>query len=215
MTLLEPAVALTDLGIAIECGVFAGILSRGPNADRTLGHAFRAFFAASSVAALLGFVTHGFLPDDGSLLYRMAWTASIASIGVAALASWIIGGRLTMSHQVERIVILLAGVMFAIYLVVILFLSQSYVVVIVYYLPAAIFLLAAFSIAYRQRGDNALLAGAAGVILTFVAAGVQQGVLGLHFLDLNHNTAYHIVQAVAFFLIFWAARGILRRKAWA
>jgi len=215
MTLLEPGVALTDLGIAIECGVLAGILFRAPNTDRSLGQAFVVFFAASGVAALLGFFTHGFLPDDSSLLYRMVWTATIASIGVAGFASWIIGARLIASRRVERIAIPLAGVMFAFYLVVILFLSQSYVVVIVYYLPAAAFLLAAFSIAYRQRGDNVLLAGVAGVLLTFVAAGVQQAELGLDFLLLNHNTAYHIVQAAAFLLIFWAARGVLRPKVWA
>jgi hypothetical protein len=194
VTLLEPGVALTDLGIAVECGLFAGVLYRAPNNDRSLGRAFVAFFAATAVAAFLGFVTHGFLPDDGSLLYRTVWTATISAIGVAALASWMIGARMALSQRVERIVILLAGFLFALYLGVILFLSQSYTVVIVYYLPAAIFLLAAFSIAYRRRGGEALLAGTAGVILTFVAAGIQQTELSLYLLNLNHNTAYHILR---------------------
>jgi hypothetical protein len=212
MTLLEPGVALTDLGIAIECALFAGVLHRAPNSDRSLGRSFVVFFAAAAVAAFLGFVTHGFLPDDGSLLYRTVWTATLASIGVAALASWRIGARLVLSRQGERIVVVLAGFLFALYLGVILFLSQSYTVAIVYYLPAAIFLFAAFSIAYRRRRDEVFLAGAAGVILTFVAAGIQQTELSLHSLDLDHNTAYHVVQALAFLLIFWAARRILRRS---
>lgn len=213
MTLLEPDVALTDLALAIECGLFAGVLHGGRQGDRALGAAFVAFFSAAAAAAFLGFVTHGFLPDDGSLLYRIVWSATLAAVGAAALASWVVGARLVFAERAAQIVVGLAALVFLLYLLVILFVSQSYWVAIAHYLPAALFLLTAFSIAYRRRGDDMLLAGVAGVMLTFVAAGVQQAEFGFHLQYFNHNAVYHAVQAIAFFLIFLAARAMLRRHA--
>ena len=47
------------------------------------------------------------------------------------------------------------------------------------------------------------LAGVAGIMVAFVAAGVQVGEISLyeHF---NHNDLYHLIQAVSFWLLYRA-----------
>jgi hypothetical protein len=212
MTLLEPDVALTDFGLAVECAGFAAWLYRRDPADAFLRPWFIAFFAALGLAALLGAVTHGFLADPQSQMYRVIWSATLLAIGVAALAGWALGARLLLSEIAARHVMATAGAVFAGYVAVVLLVSQSFTVAVIHYLPAAAFLLAAFILSYVQRRDRFLLAGIAGVALSFVAAAVQQTATGLHPLYFNHNALYHLIQAFALLLIFLAARGLLRNR---
>lgn len=211
MTLLEPDVALTDFGLALECAAFAAWLYRRGAAE-ALRPWFVAFFAALGLAALFGGITHGFLADHQSRLYGVIWSATLLAIGVTALAGWAIGARLTLSERVARHVIAAATAVFAGYVAVVLFVDRSFVVAIINYLPAAAFLLAAFAIAYVRRRDTFLLAGIIGLALSFVAAAVQQSQTSLHPLYFNHNALYHLIQAFALVLIFLAARGLLRQS---
>jgi hypothetical protein len=209
MTLLEPDVALTDFGLALESGWFAAWLRRHPP-GAPLRLAFVGFFAAVALAALLGGMTHGFLPDEQARLYRVVWLSTLIAIGAAALASWAIGARLVFGEKIADRVTAFAALLFAVYIAAVIFVSQSFAVAIVHYLPAAAFLLFAFAYAWRRQRSDFLAAGIAGVALTFVAAAVQHGRIGLHPRYFNHNALYHLVQALALLLIFLAARGLLK-----
>ncbi len=210
MTLLEPDVTLTDFGLALECGGFAAWLAWRHAPAAPLRLAFIGFFAAVALAALLGGITHGFLPDEQARLYRVVWLSTLIAIGAAALASWAIGARLIFSDRTANRVTAFAALLFAAYVAAVVFVSRSFAVAIAHYLPAAAFLLFAFAYAWRRRRSGFLAAGIAGVALTFVAAAVQQGRIGLHPLYFNHNALYHLIQALALLLIFLAARGLLK-----
>lgn len=209
----EPDVALTDFALAIECVLFAAWLLRHGDSRGPLLAAFVAFFAAVAAASLLGGISHGFLTDQGTLAARLVWRSTLIAIGLGAFASWLIGARLSLSEKAAGRVTTLAGALLALYLVVVLFVAQSFVVAIIHYLPAAIFLVVAFSVAYRRKPAGFLLAGLWGVALTFVAAAVQQVGVDVHPRYFNHNALYHLVQAIAFVLVFYAARGLLRAKS--
>lgn len=212
MTLLEPDVTLTDFALAIECAWFAVWLQRNRTRGEPFGLSFIVFFGAVGLAALLGGITHGFLPDPQHWLTRIVWRGTLLAIGAAALASWWIGARLSLPEKPARWITIFAAAGFALYAVFVLFISQSFLVAIAHYLPAAAFLLLAFIIAHRRRPSGFLLAGIAGVTLTFVAAGVQQGGIGLHPTYFNHNALYHLIQAVGLLLIFLAARGLVKSR---
>ena len=206
MTLLEPAVSLTDLALAIECGLFAAWLSRLGRAR--VKPAFVSLFAATGVAALLGGISHGLLPGSD-----MVWRATLIAICVAAFAAWLIGARLALPYEYQKIVTILAALVFAAQSAYILFVGESFLVAIVSYAPAALFLLIAFGLAYRRCHASYLLAGIAGLALTFIAAAAQQSATGLHPRYFDHNAFYHLIQGAALFLIFWAARGILKSSS--
>ncbi len=210
MTLHEPAVTLTDLGLAVECAWFVVLLVRHAARTESLRDWFIAFFAATGIAAFLGAMTHGFVTDPQSTLYRTLWIGIFAAIGLAAVSSWAVGSRLILSDATARAVIACAFVAFGIYVAIVLFVSQSFAVAIIHYLPSAVYLLIAFTVAYRRHRMRFLAAGIAGILLTFLAALVQQGEFGFQALYLDHNALYHLIQAGALLLIFFAARGLTR-----
>ena len=98
-----------------------------------------------------------------------------------------------------------AAIAFAIYIAAVLRVSQSFAVAILHYLPAALFLLIAFIVAFSISHELPLFLGITGVVLTFVAALVQQIKLRLHAKYFDHNAFYHLIQAVALLLLFLSA----------
>lgn len=213
MTLLEPDVALTDFGLAVECACLAAWLQRRIPARSRLRTWFVIFFAALGIGAVLGGIAHGFLPDTRSTIYHAVWSATLLAIGITALSSWAVAARLLFSGRAETRVSLLAGLLFGVYVATVLGLSQSFAVAIVYYVPSAVFLLFAFVLVYRRRRRTNLLAGIAGLALSFAAAAIQLSGVAILSLGLSHNALYHLVQAVALLLIFPAALGLAREDA--
>ena len=72
----------------------------------------------------------------------------------------------------------------------------------------SIFALVAFVLAYRASGNAVLLFAIAGIVLSLIAAVIQQTHTGIVALGLTHNALYHLVQAVGLLLIFLTARGL-------
>jgi hypothetical protein len=208
VTLLEPDVALTDFVLAIECVCFAVWLYRRSPTGRTSFRWFVLFFAALSVSALLGGISHGFFADTQSTIYRTVWAATLISIGVAASSGWAAGARVVFSDNVARRFEVFAGLLLGAYVAAVLFLSQSFALAVAHYLPAAAFLLASLLVAYGRRRKPHLLPGIAGLLLSFMAAAIQQTEARIPSLQLSHNALYHLVQAVALLMIFFTARGL-------
>jgi Family of unknown function (DUF6962) len=212
MALLEPAVALTDLGLALE-GIALAALVRDPRArDTSLQNWFVLFFVALAMAAFLGFITHGFIIHKMSLTNRLVWRAILVAIGVISLSAWAIGARLIFSARTARVVTLLVALALATYAAVVLSHHRSYAFAVIAYLPAALFLLGAFLQRLRRAPTPGLRSGIAGLLLTLAAAGVQQLGIGLHPVWLNHNALYHLIQAIGLWLIYCAARGLVRAE---
>jgi hypothetical protein len=68
-------------------------------------------------------------------------------------------------------------------------------------------MLLAFAVAMARNRSPAAAAGLSGMVLTLVAAAVQQRGIALHPVYFNHNALYHAIQAVALWLIYVYARG--------
>ncbi len=204
--MLEPGVALTDFALAIENAIFAFVLSRvaGPNAKLRLW--FVVFFSAIALGALLGGIAHGFAPSVWIMGRELTWTATMITIGLAGLGAWMSAAHIRNCEHArigERIV---GWGVFAAFVFVVLFVSQDFKYAIVAYLPAALFLLLSFYGWWRRSRQRVALTGAFGVLLTFVAAGVQQSSQSLHPVYMNNNVIYHLIQAGALAMVFLTAR---------
>lgn len=209
----EPDVAFTDYGLAIECVLFTYLLHRQGDAQQPLRNRFALFFGSVGVAALTGGTVHGFFLDVNTTGYAILWPATLIAIGVSALAGWMIGANLLFSPSVARGISVLAAVEFVVYSLAVLFISQTFMVAVINYMPAALFLSLVLAIVYARLRERPVLVGLAGLVLTFVAAGVQQGGVGLHPVYFNHNAFYHLIQAGALLMIFWAARWLVEERA--
>ena len=203
----EIDVALTDYLIAVEAAVFAWVIFQTSGISTSLRTPFVWFFTATAAAALAGGTVHGFFESHRSVIL---WRSTLLALGVVAFATWTIGARLMLSAQTARYVEIAAALLAAAYAIVVLFVDDRFGVAIAHYLPPTFFLLFAFAWVASQRPDHRLsmLTGVAGLVLTFIAAFVQQRGVALHPAYFNHNATYHAIQAVALFLIFWAARSV-------
>src|SRR5262249_47951175 len=127
------------------------------------------------------------------------------SLGVVSLSAWAIAAQLVFREDAARIVLIAATAELAIYSLLIAFVTDNFAVAIVNYLPATLFLIVAFYISYRATDAAPILLGLAGLTLTLLAAGVQQSRIALHPTYFNHNALYHLLQAIALFMVFRAA----------
>ena len=208
MTLTEPAVTLTDYALAIECAVFVLLLMRSDASDRTLRFWFVVFFASAAAASLLGGTVHGFFPDTASHARQLFWEATLLAILVTSFAGWNIGAILLFAPRGATIVRRVAIVLLAVLSFVVLFVKPEFLIAIISYVPATLFLLIALIAAYRSRRLLPLRWGIVGLGLTFVAAAVQRLHLSIHPYYFNHNALYHVIQGAALWMIFLGARCI-------
>jgi hypothetical protein len=190
----EPAVAITDFILAVECAVFVVLIIR------KLQHSvYRTwlivFFFSIAAGALAGGLTHAYFPNDATGV--RLWLVTMASIGVTALSCWNLGAELLHKRWVALRAV--AALAFIGYAALILLDFREYRVVVLNYLPAALFLLGACTIAWR-RGERALRWAVIGIVFTFVAAAIQMVRVRIPFLE--HNALYHLVQAGALMLIY-------------
>lgn len=209
MKLLEPDVTLTDFVLAIECAVFVLALSATGRWGLPYHAAFIFFFAASSAASLFGGLVHGFYPNRHRGIGRFLWRASLLAISASAVAIWSIGTQLLFSPALAEYMTLGAIGIFLIYTYLVLTRVPPFLWAVIFYVPAVLFMIAAFAVAYFKSGEQAMLYGLAGAILALAAAIVQRAKIKLHPQYFNHNAFYHLVQAVAFLMIFLAARQMI------
>jgi len=198
--LAEPAVTLTDYGLAVLCMVCAALLA-GQTPSR-VRRPLIGFLLALAAAAVLGGSVHGFFHDESTRVYAILWRATLVSIGLAGFAAWVLAARLIVPAA-TRPAVIAAGALAGLALcVVIVFVKDTFAVVIAWYLPAAVLLCAAFIVRWRRSAEAAYAVGAAAMLLTFVAAAIQHFRIAPHPQYFDHNALYHAVQAVALIMLY-------------
>jgi hypothetical protein len=208
----EPAVALTDYALALECAVFVIALARLDARDRALRLWFAVFFASIGAASVLGGTVHGFFLAASSPGRRILWPATLLAIFVTSLSAWNIGAILQLDERKAVMVRRLAIAQLTLLSLIVLFVTSKFYIGIIAYLPSALFLILALLTTYRHRPDPAIRWGIAGLSLIFAGSAMQQLRIGIHPIYFNHNALYHVIQGAALGMIFVAARSIAR--AW-
>ena len=101
---------------------------------------------------------------------------------------------------------------FFLFVIVIIFYSQQFLLAAINYLPMAFFLLLMFSCKYYQTKQIALLLGSIGILLTFIGSYIQIYQISLHPNYFNHNALYHVIQFIALYLLFNTSKWIIAKK---
>jgi membrane-associated HD superfamily phosphohydrolase len=204
----EPATAITDLLLAIECGVVALVAAGIQTRNHPLRGSTVLLFWALAVAALLGFVAHAFVPNQTTGLFAVLWRILLLSLAVAGSATWSAAGLLWPRLGVQRAAVQLAGISLIVFAALIVLnvrhWAEGYGIALFSYAPAMLFLLTSFAGAARWNQRSRSIVGIIGVLLSFAAAVVQQSPWSIGPLD--HNALYHVIQAVGLVLIFVGLR---------
>ncbi|MGH7636763.1 MAG: DUF6962 family protein [Gemmatimonadaceae bacterium] len=202
----EPDVTLTDYGIALECAILCVLLARLSVANAAVRRWSIVLFASIGAGALFGGTVHGFFLDESSLGNRILWPATLLALGVTSMAMWFMGASAALREPRAGFLRRAAVAALVVYAAIVLFVDQRFVVAIAMYLPATVFLLVILCVLYARHRMQPLAIGIAGLLLTFVAAAVQQLRIAVHPVYFNHNALYHVVQGVALAMIYVGAR---------
>jgi hypothetical protein len=216
LSIHEPDVAITDLGLAILGGYFGwrlgASLRNGVEVPGTpLRKAGRVIMVGLAAAALFGAIFHAFFPaKTASAPGRLAWVPVVLSIvTVAATLLWLALSLLAprLASGITRSLLLVYCVTFA---AVALLVDDSFTGIVRFYGPVLILILIAATVqAARTRSVGwALIAG--GFAISIVAALLQQAGVSIHPRYFNHNAVYHVVQGIALVLLYY---GFLRAPA--
>jgi hypothetical protein len=194
----EPAVALTDWLLTLECVAFALFL-RG---------AVAGFFASLALASLLGGAVHGFFPEGAGIAHLVLWRGALLALGAAAACA----GRVALDLLGSRPRLGLVWGAFAAYAAVVLAGFDAFGIAIVAYLPAVVLLLAGFARAALITRDPRIALAAWGLGLVIAGSAAQQLRIAIHPTRFDHNAVYHLVQSVALLLVFLGARALLAAR---
>ncbi len=204
MSVHEPMTLLTDYLLAILVGGFAlGLARQGRRSGQISIKLWSVGFFASAVAAAAGGTYHGFAPVLPPLVGGLLWKLTVNAVGAAsfclpagvvnavssgAVRRWLIG------------VLLVKLLVYATWMVA----HDDFRFVIYDYAPALllVLLLQAPALFRRQKSAQWI---AAGILVSFAAAGVQMSGFSPH-RHFNHNDLYHVVQMGAFYCLYRGGR---------
>jgi hypothetical protein len=216
----EPAVALTDLLLAIETAVCAVALLRGsppsdaPKRSRDLHRWLIALYAASAAASLAGAAVHARDASRQDPRRLHLWRASLASIGVAGYSAWQVGASLALGRDVRRVLLAPVTALHVAYLVVVVRTRPPFRLALAIYGPDALSLcLALLSRLPEDRERRPAALALLAFTVSTAAAVMQVRGFALQPRWFDHNATFHTVQAVAFALLLPAAQGLVRASA--
>jgi hypothetical protein len=204
MSIAEPATLITDYLLAAFTGYLSWQLFRAAHQNGlTTQWWWAVAFAATAVAGAAGGSVHGFRPILHPSVTATLWLLTLESLVVAAFA--VIRGTLAGSRlapEIVRAASLVAAGAYVAYGVWIA--SRPRFVFAIAAYGVALSVLVAFKLSAWQSERRAARWMMAGVVVSVLAAFVQQSGWSLH-RHFNHNDLYHVVQALGVWLLYRGA----------
>jgi len=175
--------------------------------DRATGD-WSLVFIFSAVAAFSGGTAHGF-PDllDG-IGRALLWKLTVQAVGIASLCFLSAIIRSMFRGRVRHILMAVAFVKWAVYAWWMTS-HDAFLYVVLDYLPSLLFVGGLQAWCWLKKGRIGGRWITLGVVISLVAAGIQQSGFSLH-RHFNHNDLYHMVQMAAFYLLYRG--GLLLRQ---
>ena len=192
---LEPMTALTDAVLAAWTAFLAAcIFARARNAAPVKLWAWA--FVAAVVSSLAGVAYHGARILFTPTVTALCWKVVPISTGVAALCLGSAVAIAWLKPGARRVAIAVLAVEF-VACVVASAISNSFMVAALDYIPVLLALLVAAAMNWARAAARLI---ASAILVSFIAFGVQVSTLRVGALD--HNDIFHLIQAVAMFLLY-------------
>ncbi len=206
----EPMTMATDYLLGAVCLVLGLRLWRHPEEGSRSVRLWAGAFFATTAAAVTGGTFHGLTLHLDAETLAALWKLTVWAIGAAGFLMVSAVAVAELEGAWKRTVVALAGLKFALYAVWMATHNQ-FRYVIIDYAPslAVIFGIELWALRARGAGSSPSAEPArwilAGIALSVAAAGVQAAGVSLH-PQFNHNDLYHVIQMVAFYLLYRGGR---------
>lgn len=202
----EPAVVLTDLGLAI-LGAWLGWRLWRAAGTRTLPRSGALLLTGLASAALWGAIFHAFFPEDTATPGGfIAWIPVALSILVVAATLLALALRVLAPGLAPAVRRALVAVYAAVFVAVVLLVDESFSTIVRFYGPVLLlFLIASLWQAIRSSSGGWMLITTA-FVCSALAAALQQAQVSIHPVYFDHNAVYHLAQGVAVVLLYFGFR---------
>jgi hypothetical protein len=200
----EVMVSISDFALAGFSGLLAAKLQSRATEMRRTQRWFTIVLGAIAFSALLGGIAHGFVPDERSRLGALVWRATLMAVGPSAIGLWMLASLLLFKPAAVERARTLGLIALAIYVGVVLFEYQNFMIALAMYLPAAVLLMIGFAVELRRRADSFAMDGLIAMALTLVAGLLQYLRVDFHPVFFNHNAVYHLFQGIAVYFLYRA-----------
>jgi hypothetical protein len=210
MTINEPATLVTDYLLAAFTGLLGRRLARAARDAEWSALTQTALtqrwwsvaFTATAIASAAGGTVHGFQHVMARRLTNLLWLVTLESLVVAAFA--VVSAAIVLvgwGRTIRFVATFAAAVAFGSYGLWVIENPVFLSAIAAYGAAFGVLVGIRLSVRPLDRGGRLLLAG---VALSLAAAGVQQSGWSIH-RYFNHNDLYHVIQAVAVWLLYRAA----------
>lgn len=205
-TIHEPDVVFTDLGLAI-LGAYFGRRLWTRSKGETLTRGGGVLMGGLASAAFWGAIFHAFFPAETATPAGFtAWIPVVLSILVAAATMLLLSLRLLAPRLPRRVSQLVVGTYAAVFALIVLVVDESFSSIVRFYIPALIlFLIAAGQQATRWRSAGWALI-TTGLLMSVLAALLQQAGVSIHPAYFDHNAVYHVLQSIALVFLYLGFR---------
>lgn len=215
MILHEPMTVITDGLMAAALLIMGLLLFR---AARRRGQASVMLWAASfftmGIASVAAGVTHGVMRNFSPFSMQLIWNMTIGLVGVGSFLMLVGSVRATCRRGVSLVLVAFAALKLTVYIAWIathtVTLNDYHVVMYDYGVSLAVILALHVYASCALRTAGALWM-VAGVMIAFIAGGVQQSGIVLHE-HFNYNDLYHLISLVSFYTIFRGVRLLTDRN---
>jgi len=198
--ILEPMTVATDYALGVLGLVLGNRLWKSSGPEGLSGRLWAGMLLAMAVAAFAGGTSHGFADRLGVTGNWALWRLTVWSIGIASLCIVAATARFAFSTIVGRWVTALFAVQFAIYAVWMVW-HDDFGYVILEYVSAMVLVAAVSLWRWFGHGWSGGPWVVGGILVSFLAAGVQMSGFALHE-HFNHNDLYHVIQMAGFILLY-------------
>lgn len=205
--MMEPAVTLTNFILVAECWAFALALGRADDPARLLRW-FALLFAALGLGALLGGLTHGFVPETRVLANRLVWSGNMLSLGLAGATIGVIAARIALSAKNQTRIGRAILVLLLAYAALVIFVTQDFLLALAAAVPPVLLLILALLGLMRRAPRPGLGLVVLGLGLNLLAGVQQQLQIAIHPVWFNHNALFHVIEMLAFWLIYRGSRAV-------
>jgi uncharacterized protein DUF6962 len=202
MTIHDPDVVLTDVGLALLGGFLAWRLLRHPPGESSTRPGV-AIMTALASAALFGAIFHAFFPaGTATRAGFIAWIPVSLSIIVVAATLLALALRVLRPWLSTAVRGTLVGVYAATFGVVVLFVDESYSTIVRFYAPTLILFLIVAAGQGMRPGAHGWRILAIALVVSIAAAVLQQRRVAIHPVYLDHNALYHVLQGIGLLLLY-------------
>lgn len=200
----EPMTMITDYLIALELILFIIFLQPSISNLSRLSIVF--LFITTVVGAIAGGTSHGFTEYLGEDRHKFTWSLTVQSIAVGTTFFELALIVEYFSSMTQILLILLILSQLVMYQIWIMGKDEvTFLYVIINYGGTMIISLLFLIFRYLQEDEQSVEYLIIGIVIAFIAAGIQQSGFKLH-THFNHNDIFHVIQMIALYFFYLAAK---------